>query len=101
MTKTRRQSSKDQADVRAAGDVIGNDDGRAMQIFEVFATNNFGMAENLGGGPNQRVINNQTRQANRFSLDPPWVVIGRAGSCSRRGILRAGQTDQSLQVGNL
>src|SRR5258708_24158776 len=100
MTKTRRQSSKDQADVRAAGDVVGNDDGRAMQIFEGFATNNFGMAENLGGGPNQRVINDQTREANRFSLDPPWVVIGSAGRGSRRGILPAGHRDQFLQVGN-
>src|SRR5947207_11490813 len=100
MTKTRRQSGKDQADVRAAGDVIGNDDGRAIQIFEVFATNNFGMTENLGGRPDQRVINDQTRETNRFSLSPAWVVIGSAGSGSRRGILRAGQRDQFLQVGN-
>ena len=51
------------ADVRTAGDVIGNDDGRAMQTFEVFAANNFGMTENLGGGPDQRVINEEARQA--------------------------------------
>src|SRR5258708_1029551 len=100
MTKTCRQSSKNQADVRAPGDVIGNDDGRALQIFEVFAADNFGMAENLGGRPNQSVINDQTRKADRFSLDPAWVVIGSVGSGSRRGILRTGQRNQFLQVGN-
>jgi len=49
MTKTRRQSSKDQADVRAAGDVIEMRMAGQADV-EVFATNNFGMAEKLGAG---------------------------------------------------
>jgi len=51
MTKTPGECSKDQADVGAAGDVVGDDDGRAFEILQVMAADDARVGEDLGGRP--------------------------------------------------
>jgi len=76
MAKTRRKRGQDQADIGAASDVIRNDDGWAFEILQVVAADYAGVAEELGGGPDQRVINDQAREADRFALRPTRVMVG-------------------------
>src|SRR6266852_8129326 len=42
MTKARRESGEDEADVGAARDVSGDDENRAAEIFEIFAAEDVG-----------------------------------------------------------
>ena len=76
MAKTRRKRGEDQADIGAASDVIGNDDGRGFEIFQVVAAHHARMAENLSGRPHERVINDQAREADGFALCPAGIVAG-------------------------
>ena len=75
VTETRRKRGQDQSDIRAASDVIGDDDGRALKILQVVAAEYARVSEQLGGRPSQRVVNKKTREADRFALSPAGVVI--------------------------
>src|SRR6266403_628061 len=91
MTKARGKRGQDEADVRAAREVIGNDQNRAAQILEVFAPDDAWVRENLRCGTDQRVVDAASEPTHGLALRPPRVgVSGAAGG---------GVADKKLHVG--
>src|SRR6266852_7151096 len=80
MTKARRQGGEDEADVSAARDVIGNDENGAADILKIFAAEDFGVAENLRGRPDERVVDREAEPADGLALGPARVGVFRAAS---------------------
>src|SRR5215471_12658197 len=91
MTKARRESDKDQADIGATRNVIGDKDERAFEIGELLPAHDTCVRQKQRGGPGQRVIDGDADQTNGKSLLPAGIKeIGTAG-----GRLR----DEALEVG--
>ena len=89
VAKSCGECGEDETDIGAAGDVIGDDDGWAFEILQVVAADYAGVAEELGGGPDHSVIDDEAGQADGFALGPARVVIG--GEIFRGGILLCGR----------
>jgi len=59
VTIARGERGEDEADVGATGDVIGDDKEWSSRVAQIFAADDFRVAENLGGRPDQGVIDGE------------------------------------------
>src|SRR5919109_590051 len=75
MAEPHRQRGENQSDVRAAGDVIGDNKHRSSKFAEIFAPYYSRMPEDLRGRPGQRVINGQSKPTNGLPLSPKRIDI--------------------------
>ncbi len=92
MAESHRQRGEDQPDVGTASDVIRNDQHWTGDIPEMFATHDARVAEDLRGGPDQRVVRAKPQPADELALCPSRVnVLASVGS----GLLQ-----ESLNVSN-
>src|SRR5712671_4658499 len=80
MTKARGKRGEYEADVRAARDVIGNEQNRAAQILEVFAPDDRWVRKNLRCRTNEHVVHSASEPTHGQALSPARVdVSGLAG----------------------
>ena len=100
MAEVPGERGKNQTNIRAARDVIADDDRWTFYIFEMLAANDVRMGEKLSSRPDQRVINHYTRQAHGFALCPAGIVVFGTRILRRRGIFFPGLGDQSFKVGD-
>src|SRR6266566_1294543 len=74
---SRRQRGENQTDVGAARDVVRNDEDRSAQAAKILAAHDARVAEDLRGGPDERVIDRETQPANGFALRPARIAVFR------------------------
>lgn len=91
MTKAWRKSDKDQTDIGATRNVIGDKDKRALEVGEVFAAYDARVRQKQRGGPSERVIDSDADQPDGKSLLPTGIDEVRAAG----GRL----PDEALEVG--
>src|SRR5208282_4272119 len=88
MAETRWKRIKDEADIRAARGVIGDEEHRALEIGEMFVAANAGMAQEKRGGPGERVIDEKAKEACGEALRPAGIdVVGTASGGLREKFL--------------
>lgn len=99
MAEARRKRIEDEANISAAGGVIGDEQHRTFQIGEVLAAADARVAEQEGGRPSESVINEMAQKAHRGALRPARIDIVRAsGGGLREKVLNIGE---GLRVGEL
>ncbi len=97
MAKTKRQRRENQPDVRAARNVIRNDEHGAVQAAQMFAPHDSRMAQNLRGWPNQRIVNREAQPAHRLALRPTRINV--FGAASGRFLQQALDVGDGLGLG--
>ena len=78
------QRSEDQADVGAAGDVIGDDEEWSECVAKIFAAAKLWVAQDFGGWPHEGVVDGEAEKAERFALRPARVDVGDAAGLGGR-----------------
>ena len=77
VAETHGKSEEDQADIGAAGDVIGNEEDRASNGGEIFATDDFRVREEKRGWPGEGVVDEEAEPSDWCALRPAGIgVVG-------------------------
>jgi len=94
MTESRRECGEDEPDIGTTSNVIRNDDDGSAEILQMVAAEDARVSEKLCGGPDERVINEEAREAYGFAQSPAGVVV------VGRGTLCGGLRDKRFEVGD-
>ncbi len=94
MTESRGECGEDEPDIGATSDVIRNNDDGSAEILQMVAAENARVSQQLRGGPDERVIKEEAREAYGFAESPVRVVM------VRRGTFSGGLRDKFFEVGD-